>query len=79
MSHLALKKIRNIQCVKMAVHLDFFQKFDYEKYHQFQVPEVQNNNFSDCKTNLSMAGLRIDERGGIYLNPLLDSNSAYFK
>ena len=23
--------------------------------------------------------MRIDERGGIYLNPLLDSNSAYFK
>jgi hypothetical protein len=31
------------------------------------------------KTSLSLAGLRIDERGGIYLNPLLDSNSAYFK
>ncbi len=31
------------------------------------------------KASLSLAGLRIDERGGIYLNPLLDSNNAYFK
>ena len=40
-----------------------------------------NNEKSDSgrKTNLSMAGVRIDERGGIYLCPLIDSNTAYFK
>lgn len=44
---------------------------------------VQRKSFetsaSAFKSNLSLAGLRIDERGGIYLNPLLDCNSAYFK
>ena len=62
-----------------------FQSFDHEKYKFIQIPELQNNNQpsrnnrSMNKTSLSLAGLRIDERGGIYLNPLLDSNSAYFK
>jgi hypothetical protein len=59
----------------------FFQTFDREKYRFIQVSEVENNNTQNLagKTSLSLAGLRIDERGGIYLNPLLDSNSAYFK
>merc|ERR1712029_1264093 len=62
-----------------------FQSFDHEKYKFIQIPELQNNNQpsrnnrSSNKTSLSLAGLRIYERGGIYLNPLLDSNSAYFK
>ena len=57
-----------------------FQLFDREKYGFIEACEVQNNNTDGCtKTSLSLAGLRIDERGGIYLNPLLDSNSAYFK
>ena len=61
-----------------------FQSFDHEKYKFIQIPELQNNNHpranrTSNKTSLSLAGLRIDERGGIYLNPLLDSNSAYFK
>ena len=63
------------------------QSFDNEKYKYIQTgasgSEPQNNNHqknrSSNKTSLSLAGLRIDERGGIYLNPLLDSNSAYFK
>ena len=63
------------------------QSFDNEKYKYIQTGasgEAQNNNHqtknrSSNKTSLSLAGLRIDERGGIYLNPLLDSNSAYFK
>ena len=64
----------------------YLQSFDNEKYKSIQIPELQNNNHnsgnrnrSSNKTSLSLAGLRIDERGGIYLNPLLDSNSAYFK
>ena len=62
----------------------YFQSFDHEKYKFIQIPELQNNNHprsnrTSNKTSLSLAGLRIDERGGIYLNPLLDSNSAYFK
>ena len=61
----------------------YLQSFDNEKYKYIQIPELQNNNHprnrSSNKTSLSLAGLRIDERGGIYLNPLLDSNSAYFK
>ena len=38
-----------------------------------------NNNSDNSKSKASLAGIRIDERGGIYMNPLLDSNSAYFK
>lgn len=58
-----------------------FQSFDIEKYKFIRVSELQNNNTKTLngKNNLSLAGLRIDERGGIYLNPLLDTNSAYFK
>jgi hypothetical protein len=56
-----------------------FQTFDREKYGFIEQPQVDNNNSQGSKTSLSLAGLRIDERGGIYLNPLLDSNSAYFK
>ena len=67
-----------------------FQTFDQEKYKFIQIPEIQNNNTTEAvikdsdnnknvKTSLSLAGLRIDERGGIYLNPLLDTHSAYFK
>ena len=68
------------------------QAFDQEKYKFVQYSEeVQNNNTTaadilkneddnkNVKTSLSLAGLRIDERGGIYLNPLLDTHSAYFK
>ena len=66
------------------------QTFDQEKYKFIQIPEIQNNNTTgavikdsgdnrNAKTSLSLAGLRIDERGGIYLNPLLDTHSAYFK
>jgi len=77
-----------IRRVGMEDHINIvklFQSFDHEKYKFIQIPEVQNNNQpsrnnrSMNKTSLSLAGLRIDERGGIYLNPLLDSNSAYFK
>ena len=66
------------------------QTFDQEKYKFIQLPEIHNNNTTatiikdgdsntTSKTSLSLAGLRIDERGGIYLNPLLDTHSAYFK
>jgi len=77
-----------IRRVGMEDHINIvklFQSFDNEKYKSIQIPELQNNNHSgnrnrsSNKTSLSLAGLRIDERGGIYLNPLLDSNSAYFK
>ena len=58
----------------------FFQKFDHDKYKYIKIPELQNNNnMRKTKSALSLAGLRIDETGGIYLNPLLDSNTAYFK
>ena len=73
----------------MNKELYFFQTFDQEKYKFIQFPEIQNNNTAtdiskdsdnkNMKTSLSLAGLRIDERGGIYLNPLLDTHSAYFK
>ena len=67
-----------------------FQSFDHEKYKFIQTSgdgrgaatnnnTIRQHNRSSNKTSLSLAGLRIDERGGIYLNPLLDSNSAYFK
>ncbi len=65
-----------------------FQNFDSEKYRHLRrhrrgsSSSPDNNNRSsppNGKASLSLAGLRIDERGGIYLNPLLDSNSAYFK
>jgi len=76
-----------IRRVGMEDHINIvklFQSFDHEKYKFIQIPELQNNNHpranrTSNKTSLSLAGLRIDERGGIYLNPLLDSNSAYFK
>jgi len=78
-----------IRRVGMEDHINIvklFQSFDHEKYKFIQIPELQNNNHprgpnnrSSNKTSLSLAGLRIDERGGIYLNPLLDSHSAYFK
>merc|ERR1712223_1662176 len=82
-----------IRRVGMEDHLNIvklFQTFDQEKYKFIQFPEIQNNNTTadiskdgdnnrGNKTSLSLAGLRIDERGGIYLNPLLDTNSAYFK
>lgn len=71
-----------IRRVGMEDHINIvklFQTFDHEKYKFIQLPELQNNNTTSNKTSLSLAGLRIDERGGIYLNPLLDSNSAYFK
>lgn len=74
-----------------CLSLSFFQSFDHEKYKFIQnaAPpnggtsqnnnNIRQHNRSSNKTSLSLAGLRIDERGGIYLNPLLDSNSAYFK
>ena len=47
---------------------------------QFQ---INNNNANEKQTkeksNSSLAGMRIDERGGMYLNPLLDTNTGYFK
>ena len=77
------KSLTTVLILASALYL---QSFDNEKYKSIQIPELQNNNHnpgnrnrSSNKTSLSLAGLRIDERGGIYLNPLLDSNSAYFK
>merc|ERR1712080_763422 len=72
-----------VRRVGMEDHINIvklFQSFDHEKTK----PELQNNNppksnRSMNKTSLSLAGLRIDDRGGIYLNPLLDSNSGFFK
>jgi GNAT superfamily N-acetyltransferase len=66
----------------------FIQLPEAEQQQQQQQHKQHNNNNNNNssrnsrsmnKTSLSLAGLRIDERGGIYLNPLLDSNSAYFK
>merc|ERR1712223_2148908 len=82
-----------IRRVGMEDHLNIvklFQTFGQEKYKFIQFPEIHNNNTTteiskegdnnkSNKTSLSLAGLRIDERGGIYLNPLLDTHSAYFK
>ncbi|TRY73904.1 hypothetical protein TCAL_15723 [Tigriopus californicus] len=74
----------NIRQIGTNDHIDIvklFQSFDIEKYKFIRISELQNNNTKTLngKNNLSLAGLRIDERGGIYLNPLLDTNSAYFK
>ncbi len=65
----------------IAVSDLFFQTFDKEKYKHLSLPEPHNNNEVRRKEReaLLLPGLRIDERGGIYLNPLLDSNNAYFK
>ena len=75
--------------IRISHQYILFQAFDQEKYKFMQFPEIQNNNTAtdiskdsdnkNMKTSLSLAGLRIDERGGIYLNPLLDTHSAYFK
>ncbi|CAB4067107.1 unnamed protein product [Lepeophtheirus salmonis] len=70
----------SIRRVRMDDHtkiVKLFQTFDKEKYKFIKTGEHNNNN--NNRSNLSLAGLRIDERGGIYLNPLLDSHSAYFK
>ena len=56
-----------------------FQKFDHNKYEFIKLPELQNNNTHQAKKGLSLAALRIDDMGGIYLNPLLDPTNAYFK
>eukprot|EP00096_Caligus_rogercresseyi_P006939 TRINITY_DN2402_c0_g1_i1.p1 TRINITY_DN2402_c0_g1~~TRINITY_DN2402_c0_g1_i1.p1 ORF type:complete len:219 (-),score=61.52 TRINITY_DN2402_c0_g1_i1:951-1607(-) len=69
----------SIRRVRMDDHtkiVKLFQTFDKEKYKYIKNGEASNNS---NRSNLSLAGLRIDERGGIYLNPLLDSHSAYFK
>jgi len=68
---------------------DLFQSFDAEKYKFIRTCTTNNNNEAKRRrgrpskdpssSTLSLAALRIDERGGIYLNPLLDCNNAYFK
>ena len=57
-----------------------FQAFDNDKYKFVQIPELRNNNnrkLVDWESRLPR--LRIDKKGGIHLQPLLDSNNAYFK
>jgi hypothetical protein len=57
-----------------------FQTFDAEKYRHLR-PELHNNNNSRNKSDKdkTLVGLRIDDKGGIYLQPLIDTNTAYFK
>ena len=55
------------------------QNFDREKYSHLR-PELTNNNLrAGGDKEKTLVGLRIDDKGGIYLQPLIDTNTAYFK
>lgn len=56
----------------------FLQNFDKEKYRHIR-PELHNNNNRTTDKDKTLVGLRIDDKGGIYLQPLIDTNTAYFK
>ena len=65
----------------MYLMLDYAFTKPFFRNQEFQ---LNNNHRNESKAvseskKVSLAGLRIDERGGIYLNPLLDSNTSYFK
>ncbi len=56
------------------------QNFDREKYsHLVLDPHNNNNRGGGGDKDKTLVGLRIDDKGGIYLMPLIDTNTAYFK
>lgn len=71
--------------LSMTLWLHFYplQAFDNDKYKYIKLAELKNNNNRRVSGKIDwesrLPRLRIDKKGGLYLDPMLDSNKAYFQ
>jgi hypothetical protein len=61
------------------------QTFDFEKYEHLRTADLEDSDEDDVddpeprNEDKELVGIRIDDKGGIYLQPHMDTNAAYFK
>lgn len=72
--------MKNVKIRKYYFCLQQFDKGKYGHLTRHRKPDKNHNKEGDDENpKVSLAALRIDQCGGIYLTPLLDSHNAYFK